>query len=65
MEEEKRQYDLFVGTSTGSLLVSHLAAQKIAEIKHAFTHVTQAHFFQQSLCGEANREVDQDENQPL
>ena len=45
MEEEKRQYDLFVGTSTGSLLVSHLAAKKIAEIKHAFTHVTQAAIF--------------------
>ena len=45
MEEEKRQYDLFVGTSTGSLLVSHLAAQKIAEIKHAFTNVTQAAIF--------------------
>ena len=45
MEEEKREYDLFVGTSTGSLLVSHLAAHNIAEIKHAFTHVTQAAIF--------------------
>lgn len=45
MEEEQRDYDLFVGTSTGSLLVSHLAAQKIAAIKHAFTHVTQAAIF--------------------
>ena len=45
MEEEKQQYDSFVGTSTGSLLVSHFAAQKIAEIKHAFTHVTQAAIF--------------------
>ena len=45
MEEEKQQYDLFVGTSTGSLLVSHLAAHNIAEIKHAFTHVTQAAIF--------------------
>ena len=45
MEEEKREYDLFVGTSTGSLLVSHLAAQRITEIKHAFTHVTQAAIF--------------------
>lgn len=45
MEEEKQQYDSFVGTSTGSLLVSHLAAKKIAEIKHAFTHVTQAAIF--------------------
>lgn len=45
MEEEQHDYDLFVGTSTGSLLVSHLAAQKIAAIKHAFTHVTQAAIF--------------------
>lgn len=45
MEKEQRDYDLFVGTSTGSLLVSHLAAQKIAAIKHAFTHVTQAAIF--------------------
>ena len=52
-----------LGTSTGSLLVSHLAAQKVAEIKHALP-VTRALFFQQS-CGEANQEVDQDENQPL
>ena len=45
MEKEKQQYDLYVGTSTGSLLVSHLAASKIAEIKHAFTHVTQSAIF--------------------
>ena len=45
MEKEKQQYDLYVGTSTGSLLVSHLAACKIAEIKHAFTHVTQSAIF--------------------
>ena len=55
MEEEQHDYDLFVGTSTGSLLVSHLAAQKIAAIKHAFTHVTQAAiFFKQSICCETN-----------
>ena len=45
IEEEKRHYDTFVGTSTGSLLVSHLAAHKLAEIKHAFTHVTQGAIF--------------------
>ena len=66
MEEEKRQYDLFVGTSTGSLLVSHLAAQKDSRNKTRFYPCYPSlHFFQQSLCGEANREVDQDENQPL
>ena len=30
---------------TGSLLISHLAALRIPEIKHAFTHVTQASIF--------------------
>ena len=33
IEEVKREYDLFIGTSTGSLLVSHLALNEIAEIK--------------------------------
>ena len=45
MEEEKQVYDLFVGTSTGSLLVSHLAENRIAEIKSAFTRVTQDSIF--------------------
>ena len=35
IEEEQRVYDLFLGTSTGSLLVSHLASLKIDEIKRA------------------------------
>jgi len=34
-----------MGTSTGSLLVSHLAANEIPAIKHAFTHVTQESIF--------------------
>lgn len=45
MEVEKQVYDLFVGTSTGSLLVSHLAENRIAEIKSAFTRVTQDSIF--------------------
>lgn len=45
IEEEKQEYDLFMGTSTGSLLVSHLAANQTASIKHAFTHVTQEKIF--------------------
>ena len=28
LEEEKQSYDLFLGTSTGSLLISHLALGK-------------------------------------
>ena len=45
IEESKQTYDVLFGTSTGSLLISHLAAQRIPEIKHAFTHVTQASIF--------------------
>ena len=45
IEESKQTYDILFGTSTGSLLISHLAAQRIPEIKHAFTHVTQASIF--------------------
>lgn len=45
IEREKLQYDLFLGTSTGSLLVSHLAANAIGDIKEAFTQVTQESIF--------------------
>ena len=45
IEEEQRVYDLFLGTSTGSLLVSHLASLEIDEIKRAFTRVTQEAIF--------------------
>ena len=45
IEEAKQHYDLFMGTSTGSLLVSHLAANKVNAIRRAFTTVTQGHIF--------------------
>ena len=45
LEEEKQAYALFLGTSTGSLLVSHLAAQQIPAIHKAFTSVTQEAIF--------------------
>ena len=45
IEESRQNYDLFLGTSTGSLLISHLAANDIPAIKHAFTHVTQESIF--------------------
>ena len=38
-------YDLFVGSSTGSLLVSHLALGKIDEIKDIFTNCKQNDIF--------------------
>ncbi|MGB2172111.1 MAG: patatin-like phospholipase family protein [Flavobacteriaceae bacterium] len=45
IENQKQDYDVFIGTSTGSLLVSHLAAHKIEAIKKAFTAVTQEAIF--------------------
>ncbi|MEW7278929.1 patatin-like phospholipase family protein [Aquimarina sp. 2201CG1-2-11] len=39
------QYDMFLGTSTGSLLVSHLALSKIEEIKQLYTSVNQSSIF--------------------
>ncbi|AUC77900.1 patatin [Nonlabens sp. MB-3u-79] len=40
-----REYDLYIGTSTGSLLISHLALNKIAEIKEVYTNVNQSSIF--------------------
>ena len=40
IREQKRSYDLYLGSSTGSLLVSHLALNKIDKIKRGFTSVT-------------------------
>lgn len=48
LEEKKRSYDLFLGTSTGSLLVNHLALGKVEKIKKAYTSVTQNSIF--STC---------------
>lgn len=45
LQEANYNYDIFVGTSTGSLLVSHLALNKIEEIKKIYTSVDQASIF--------------------
>lgn len=42
------KYDLYVGCSTGSLLLPHLALGKIEKIKDIFTHVRQEDIF--SIC---------------
>ncbi len=39
LEEGKNSYDLFIGTSTGSLLISHLALGKIDKIHSIFMRV--------------------------
>lgn len=45
IEELKYKYDLFVGTSTGSLLITHLALNKTQKIKEIYTSVNQRSIF--------------------
>lgn len=45
IEEAANQYDIFVGTSTGSLLISHLALGKLDKIKRIYSNVTQNSIF--------------------
>lgn len=45
IQDLKHEYDLFVGTSTGSLLISHLALNKVEKIKEVFTSVNQSNIF--------------------
>lgn len=46
-EELGHTYDLYIGTSTGSLLISHLALDKIDKIKEVYTSVNQSSIFNQ------------------
>ncbi|MDP2688261.1 MAG: patatin-like phospholipase family protein [Aequorivita sp.] len=45
IDELHHNYDLFVGTSTGSLLISHLALNRVEKIKEVFTSVNQDSIF--------------------
>lgn len=45
IQEAKHDYDLFVGTSTGSLLISHLALNKLDKIKNIYSNVNQDSIF--------------------
>ena len=45
MENEGREYDMFLGTSTGSLLIPHLALHNIPKIYEIFTNVQQGDIF--------------------
>ena len=45
IKKEGRDYDLYLGTSTGSLLIPHLAAGKIDKIHKVFTNVNQRNIF--------------------
>ena len=45
MEEKGYQYDMFLGTSTGSLLIPHLAVNNIPKVYDIFTNVSQNTIF--------------------
>jgi predicted patatin/cPLA2 family phospholipase len=45
LQNEGNNYDLFLGTSTGSLMVSHLALGMIDELKHLYSNVNQRTIF--------------------
>ncbi|MCB0461466.1 MAG: patatin-like phospholipase family protein [Flavobacteriaceae bacterium] len=45
MKDLGKEYDMFLGTSTGSLLIPHLSLNKIDKIYDIFTNVTQDDIF--------------------
>lgn len=45
IKEKKQNYDIFVGTSTGSLMLTHLALGKVAELKEIYSNVDQSTIF--------------------
>lgn len=45
IEELEKDYQLYIGTSTGSLLVPHLALKKIEKIKTVYTNVSNKDIF--------------------
>ncbi len=45
IQEEKKNYDLFIGTSTGSLMITHLALGKIEELREIYSNVNQSTIF--------------------
>lgn len=45
IQVQHKKYDLYLGSSTGSLLISHLALKKIDKIKRLFTKVKQQDIF--------------------
>jgi len=45
IDEKKKNYDLLIGTSTGSLLITHLALGKLDELEKIYTTVNQRTIF--------------------
>jgi len=48
IEEKKRNYDLLIGTSTGSLMITHLALGRVKELNEIYSNVDQSTIF--SIC---------------
>lgn len=48
IREKKKDYDILVGTSTGSLMVTHLAIGKVKELKEIYSNVDQHTIF--NIC---------------
>ena len=48
LEDCGREYDLFIGTSTGSLLIPLLALGEVARLKEVYTNVSQSDIF--NIC---------------
>ena len=48
INEKKHEYDMFVGSSTGSLLIPFLSIGKIEKVKKAYTSVVQSDVF--NIC---------------
>jgi len=47
IQDLKREYDIFIGTSTGSLLIPHISINNIDKIKKVYTNVTQKDIYSQ------------------
>ena len=45
IQEKKQDYDIIVGTSTGSLMVIHLALEKIDEMQRIYSNIKQRSIF--------------------
>jgi len=45
IQDKKQDYDIIVGTSTGSLMVIHLALEKIKELQNIYSNIKQRSIF--------------------
>lgn len=45
IEQQGKEYDMYIGTSTGSLLISHLALKKVENIIKIFSSLNQEDIF--------------------